>query len=226
MFDAVNRSEPVIAAPLFEVVAPERLQRYKGRNKIDPKEEIRREAEAARAQAQEDGFALGKQQGYEEGHAEGLELGRAEAFAQHQMELRQELADMRLEWEQVLNQLASAVEAFYQEAEDRLSLLAMEVVRRVLAAELEIRDDAVVAITRAAMTEVAQSRSVKVRVNPFESPLLKRYRDALLNEFSQVRALEIVDDPTITHGCVVESDHGTVDATVETSLNLLEQEAA
>ena len=227
LFKRIIRSpELALGGSVFDSVPSEQLDAARGRIKYDPREELRKEAELLRSEAKAAGFAEGHLEGMEAGRIQGLELGRVAAFQQFEMELQAELTGLRSELEQAMQRLSSATEQFYQQAENELATVGSDVVERILQAELQLSHEAVVSIVRAAISDVSQSRSVKVRLNPFDSALVQKHRDEILHAFNGLQQIEVVDDPTIAGGCIVESDHGVVDATIQTTLTLLDGEAA
>ena len=222
----LHTAEATRGSAVFEDVSPDRLDAARGRIKFDPREELRPEAAILREEAEREGFAAGHAQGREAGHIEGLELGRREAFTQFETQLDEELKEIRHALVQAFERLTPAVELFYAEAEAQLALLAKDVVGRVLQAELKVNDEAIVAIARAAISDVAQSRSVKIRVNAVDAPVLTQHRETILRAFTGLRSIDIVEDNSIEGGCIVECDHGVVDATSTTALRLMEGDAA
>lgn len=227
MFKRITRSENVATgSAVFEVVSPERLDAARGRIKFDPREELRRDAERFREEAQREGFAAGFSSGKEAGHTEGLELGRKEAFEQFEAQLEAELVEIRLNLNRALERLGPAVEIFFAQAEAQLAALGKDVVGRVLQSELKSNDEAILAIVKAAISDVAQSRSVRVRINALDAPCLAKNRDSILRAFAGLQSIEFIEDDMIEGGCIVECDHGVVDATTTTTLKLLEGDAA
>ncbi len=68
---------------------------------------------------------------------------------------------------------------------------------------------------------MTHSRHARIRLNPFDGAILQNHRTELLAASGSLRDIELVDDPTIVGGCVIETEGGLVDATTETRLELL-----
>ncbi|MCC7102249.1 MAG: hypothetical protein IT206_04135 [Fimbriimonadaceae bacterium] len=215
-------SKPTVReSGIFDDLPKDRLVVARARSSTRQRatEAIREEAKQV---AYNEGFDLGQKVGY----SEGFETGRLEAVAKFGEDLSEELKAIRMDLEQALARLEIGVSDFYLEAEGQLSSIAKEVVTRVLAAELQLNEEAILGIVKGAISEVSQSREVTVRVTIADSEVLSKHRDAILRSFTGIRSFEIIADSSLMGGCIVASSHGDVDATTATMLRLIEGEAA
>lgn len=186
--------------------------------------------ESARQAAREEGFEQGFKQGFaqgltagtERGLAEGRLRGRDEAYAEVLAAEEQGFVEFRAALEDVVQRVVPAVESWRVEVERRAAELAMEAVRKLLAAELATDRDTGMAIVRDALGYVDQP-SVKIRLSPFDRAALAERKNELMAASAGLQNIEFVDDPSIEHGCVIETDSGTVDARLSTRLQLLEE---
>lgn len=215
-----------IGSGVFEQITPDRLAAARGKTRVDLEAETRRMIEQEREAARQQGAQMGFAEGHAEGYAAGVEQGRQEAYAQYLEELRQELAVLRGDLEKAFGQIEVATEQFYASAELQMAAMTARFAERVLEHELRTQPDAILDLIRAALREVVSAREVRIRLNPFHSERLQAERETILREFSSLRGIEIVDDPEMDLGCVVESDHGVVDARLQTTFTLLEEDAA
>lgn len=165
----------------------------------------------------ESGFELGKQ----EGHSAGLQQGQAEAaqaFEQaHQAALNAFVENL----EQLRTDAEAEYAVWFQNAEQRLAVLAVEIAKRALGRELAADPESVVEIARQALTEATEGTEFRIRVNLADAPILDSRKQDLLQAVSHVRTIEVVSDPEIRTGCIVESNASTVDARLETYLTRL-----
>jgi flagellar assembly protein FliH len=106
------------------------------------------------------------------------------------------------QWAQLEDQMAQA-----------LSRSAVLLARQVLRTELDTRPVLVQAVATEALNAVLMSaRQVLVRVHPDDLPLVAEGAGEAL----QARGAQLQADPNIQRGgCSVESDAGTIDATIE-----------
>lgn len=179
-------------------------------------------------QAHEEGHLVGYSDGYAKGEAKGLEVGLATgqsvALQNWEDTHREEIDLFTHSLAQVVEDTKAGVDAWYREAEERLAILAIEIARRAIGQELAIREDAVADIAKQVLSEVTSGTQVRVRVSPLQVPALEARRTELLAALSHVRDLEVVSDPSIRNGCVVESEGGVVDARIESYLHRLAEE--
>lgn len=100
--------------------------------------------------------------------------------------------------------------------ESPLASLAVVIATQILGRELTLDPDAVIGIARQAVGEVTHASTARIRVNPFQAPVVRARQSDILAASVSLRSVEkVVDDPTITSGCVIESDGGTVDAQID-----------
>ena len=62
-----------------------------------------------------------------------------------------------------------------------------------------------------------------MRVNPADLPAVQAHRDRF-DSVARARYIDLVPDPRISiGGCIIESEAGTIDATLATQLRVLER---
>ena len=182
--------------------------------------------EAMQTAAREEGFRLGyadgKAAGGERGLAEGRRQGREEAQATALKAERAILAEFRAGLEAAVAGVGPAVERWREALEERVADLAMGAVRSLLAAELATQRPDAMGIVREALGHAEGAVRATVRLSPFDRAALAERREEILEACAGLRDVELVDDRSIEGGCVVETEHGVVDATLATRLALLE----
>lgn len=146
-----------------------------------------------------------RQQSYEEGYRDGmaaLEGFKKTHTAQMSAKLGQLIQSFDAQWAQLESQMAEA-----------LSRSAVLLARQVLRTELGTQPALVQAVATEALNAVLMSaRQVLVRVHPDDLPLVAEGAGEAL----QARGARLQADPNIQRGgCCVESDAGTIDATIE-----------
>ena len=161
-----------------------------------------------------------KEEGREVGYVEGFEAGRAEGAAEVREELRQHVADFREALDLAAERIEGRVAQWYREAEAGLAPLAAAIACRILGRELQVSADSITELTREAVREIASMDKVRIRVNPFDAAILRGNRDFVLAANPSLRGVEVVDDPQVLAGAIVESDAGLIDAAVRTQLEL------
>ncbi len=160
-------------------------------------------------------------EGFEEGYAKGLAKGEVEARQSVEAQTDQAIQDFANTLQDKSDQVFFAAKAWADESEHLLAKLSVLIASKILGQELRLEHDTVTAIAKDAIKEVLLAESVRIRVNPFDVPVIEQRKQELLAVNKQLRNIEIVDDPTISGGCVIESEAGIVDASIETKLGIL-----
>ncbi|MBK9953532.1 MAG: HrpE/YscL family type III secretion apparatus protein [Candidatus Competibacteraceae bacterium] len=164
-------------------------------------EAARRQADALRVEA-EQAYEAEKQRGYQDGHDEGkLETA-----------------------EQIMDVLGSTVE-FYAGIEQRTGQIVMQMARKILG---EFDDETLTfRVVRNALAVVRNQKQITLRVAPEQVEALKARTDALLNGFPSIHFVDVVADRRLRAGdCILETEIGVVDASIEVQLKALERSLA
>jgi flagellar biosynthesis/type III secretory pathway protein FliH len=94
----------------------------------------------------------------------------------------------------------------------------------LLAKELRTDPAAALGLAREALAEVTHAESARIRVNPFHGAVLRERMPELLAASESLKRIEVVDDPTVAAGVIVDSAGGVIDATLPTRVrNLVRQ---
>jgi type III secretion protein L len=166
--------------------------------------EIKRRAEAEaqrRLEEATDQAGVERQRGFEEGKEEGL--------ARYTREIAGALFRIR---------------RLEQELEPLYVGLVKDCVEKILNQELKQHPEAILGVVRAALADARQQREVIVRVNPGDAEALRRQKNKLLEVLARANAVEIREDAGVTRGgCVVVTELGAIDASLERQLDALGQ---
>lgn len=161
--------------------------------------------EEARSRAQK--IEKDARQAYEEqkekGYQDGLEEGRLEHA------------------EKVLDTVLSSVE-YIENLEDTLVRVVGTAVRKIIG---ELEDgECIVRIVRNALLTVRGQQKVIIRVAVTDEPYVKKSLDSITRVAPGINFLDLVADPRLTPGsCILESELGVVDASLETQLKAIEK---
>jgi len=178
--------------------------------------------------AYQEGFRSGQDQGFTLGKSEGKRAGYAEGTEQANEEIERfrkgEIEVFSQEVEHIRDQIQEAIDDWFVKTEQEMASKAMDVVRQLLYAELAITRESAIAITKEALKHVTSASHARIRINPVDSVYFLEHRELLLHASSCLRDCEIIVDPSVKSGCIVETDGGMIDARVETRLELIENE--
>jgi len=156
-----------------------------------------------------------KQQTFEAGRAEGFEKGR-QAVAAELESVIQKLRQAYMDIEKFRKQL-------YLEAEAETVELALAVARKIIGQEISIDRQIVLNVVKGALDKVIDHENVRIRINPQD---LETVQTALFEFLPLVEKLENIHfetDAALTPGgCIVETNFGTIDASIENQLKQID----
>jgi flagellar assembly protein FliH len=171
--------------------------------------------------AYQDGFKEGQENGTSMGLAEGHKSGFQKAITEVQsdraVEVQQFLCDLesfRLEFE------AAALD-WFERTERAVTDLSIEVVKRLLATEMETNHQVALGICKEVLENVTNAKQARILINPKDFALFESHREEIIKQSRELKSIEIVEDNSIKSGVMVETDSGIIDATVETRLELV-----
>ena len=112
-----------------------------------------------------------------------------------------------------MKSIAGQLDAMQQEMAEALAATALALARQIVRSELSARPETVAAVAQEALeTLMLSARHISLRVHPDDQPLVAEGAGELL----QARGARLVADPAVGRGgCIVESNIGLVDASIE-----------
>ncbi len=188
--------------------------------------EARREADTIREEAYQKAFAEAQHAGYEKGFQEGFENGYAQASVEAQgymlAEFDRERGFYRDDIEAFLGYIEAERQKVWTTMEAQIVQLVGDAVRHIIKVETEENKNLVLATVQNAMRRVAESASLRIRVNPADLETVRNYRDEILEMLDGIKHLEIQEDRRVGRGGVVlETESGNIDARLETQMQVL-----
>lgn len=183
---------------------------------------ITQEANAERERlitgASEKGFEEGRAKGY----AEGLEKGRTEGHAAVLNESRSQLERLMHAWSGALGEFESVRAGILAAAKEDVLKLALDLAERITKRAIDADPKAVQPQLEAVLAVVMQPTRLRVRMNPGDLAAAGDVMPALMKRFGLGSDAELIEDPSLKRGsAVVLTDHGEIDASVETQLDRL-----
>jgi flagellar assembly protein FliH len=169
-----------------------------------------------------EGRKAGLLQGQEQGKKEGYDLGKADGYQQGYDKGKQDGEALVLpvvaSFRQAIGACEDVKRQLHFEAQREALKLAMVIARKILVREVRTDPEAIVGVIRNALAMAESSVVIRLRVHPdvFEYCLDKRQILAIPDE------AVITADPAISAGgCIVETEVGEIDASIETQLQVL-----
>jgi len=170
-------------------------------------DEVRASQQAHMATLERESFTSG----YAAGERAGLEAGTTRAEA-----MLRRLA-------QTLDELKALRGTLVRQTEEQMVQLALAIAKKILRREAAVDQDLIVAMARVALERVGESGIATIRLNPEDyASTVQRHTD----HWAGAR-VKVVADPSVSRGgCLVESEFGFVDASVDAQFEQVAQAMA
>jgi flagellar assembly protein FliH len=154
----------------------------------------------------------GEREAYQRGFAEGTAVGKEQAAVEVQPVLDR-LAH-------TLAELSSLRSRIRRDAEKDLVKLAVAIARRVLHREVTIDPESIEGLIKVALEKLQSRDLCRVRVHPNHGAFIKASFDRISNS----KKIELIADASLRCGDVLfETEHGTLDASIESQLSEIER---
>lgn len=152
--------------------------------------------------------------------SDAYEKGLAEARAKVDEDVNAAVADLREKLAHTVNELEPLYALIAARAERDLVKLSLEVARKVVHREVTADADIVLTLVRVALERLHPRAVAKVFLHPDDLAYVNDHR----HELSNTSALEFIGDHSIGRGgCMIQSDHGDMDARIEQQFASIER---
>ncbi len=145
------------------------------------------------------------------GYGEGFKKGREDAA--------REVASIVESMKKTIESLTETRTEFFAKAEKEMVDLVTVVSSEIVLREIKKDENIIADVLRKAVEEIHIQQKIKVRVNPTDLENVRNMEEKLLEEVESIKGVEFAADRKITQGgCVIETNIGTLDATLENRL--------
>ena len=144
--------------------------------------------------------------GYSKGYAQGLA----------------ETEQMRAEAKEIVANAYTEKEEILSRAEPAVVEMISKLTKKLLLDEVEINPAVIAILVKAGLSQTTLSGHIKIRVSKsdYENVMLKK--EEILSSFEGISGLEFSEDPALAPGgCVIDTDFGTVDSSMDKQCNEL-----
>jgi flagellar assembly protein FliH len=166
------------------------------------------EREAALKQVYERGFA--------EGYAKAQEDGEEEYTRRLEAECTMRMQENGKQVAQLIDGVHTAWKQLNSNAESMVITLAMAAAEQIVKEEIQTNPNVVLRQIHEGLKRLNGVERLTLRLHPDDEKIVRQYKNELLASSDSVREITITGDDTIKRGgCILESDSGNVDATME-----------
>lgn len=153
-----------------------------------------------------------REEAFEAGRREGLEAGQAE------------LADRLARVDDLARQLDGLRDELFSQSVEDLSSAVMHIARKIVARELAVSSDGVEELVRSILSDVKADDEVIVRLAETDANMMREAYPALLELVGRDGELHLeIDRRLQPGGAIVETRHGSIDASVDARFAAYEQ---
>ena len=153
-----------------------------------------------------------QEKAYEEGFALGLTEGTEKAFQEEKANLLARMNSV----EQVLKRLENLKAHLMVDNEKSLVSLVYSIAKKIALRDLEENRDAVWEILQHVVTEFQNDERLSVRLNQADLTFLEGLQNKSGQKIESLKRIAFVADDTVKPGgCLIETEYGNVDATLE-----------
>ena len=159
------------------------------------------------------------QQELEQAYLKGIQAGRDEA--------EQRIGSAVTAFSQALEDISRLREAILKNSTDDMLRLVMAIVEQVIPTEISTNPEIIHQTLKKALQAAVRSDEYHIRIHPDDFSVVMEKKPLLLASISGLKNITVESDPSISRGgCLVESQLGQVDATIETQLTEIWQKIA
>ena len=159
----------------------------------------------------------------EEEFKRGFDAGRISGAENAKRELEGRISEDGVALGNLLENVGEQLKILYGRIEEEAFRLAIDVAEKLVKRTVTLDDEFVVRQIKDAIHRVVGVESIKIRVNPFDEPLVREHRASILSSVDSIRECVIEPDENIGRGdCIIESASGNIDARMSTQLRQIE----
>lgn len=117
----------------------------------------------------------------------------------------------------VLEELSNFKDSLHKPCEKEVLELCLAISKKVVQRELELKEDSVLASVRAGLKAIAGAGEISIKVNSKDLEVLHSNKGDLVKFGNGVKGVILESDDAVSKGgCVITTNYGEVDATIET----------
>ena len=195
-------------------------------------EKVRLQTRQMLERAQKDSESI-RAQAFEEGRESGFQLGRQTATEEIEKQAADLADQMTIEkLKTTLPAMQAAADALSQERDRWLAAweaaavrLSVAIAEKLVRHELHIKPQTATGMFVEALQLAAGNAHIRLRMHPDDAQLLGDHPEEVLRSIASCGGATLVPDETISRGgCIIETQHGVIDARVETQLQRITSE--
>ncbi|MCC6278013.1 MAG: hypothetical protein IT289_08875 [Oligoflexia bacterium] len=159
-----------------------------------------------------------EEKAYGEAYSLGLKEGREKAFSDTAHEIKSAIESLG----SMVTELTELKKRLLIENEGHLVKTIFHVAKALALREISTKSEAILDVLRASLESAQSEEEVKVIISQKDKDFLDQMKGQMGNPLERIPKVKVeVNDSISPGGCVVETNFGAVDATIETRINKL-----
>lgn len=155
---------------------------------------------------------------YNQAYQLGLEEGREHAFQEHNAKLEAQIDSLEF----LLNSLSLLKQELVNSNEPNLVKLVYYLASRVAMKEIKEDPELIVPLIQKYVQEIQEDEQVKVKISASDFQFVESIKERLSKDFEKIKRVKFeASEQVSAGGCVIETNYGIVDATVEQRIEKL-----
>ena len=181
---------------------------------------VQAKLEALEKNAYQRGFGDGQQKGLIEGEKRGYQAGEQAGFATACQRVEPLIQSLH----ESLSQLTGLRQELHQQIEHEVVDLALAIVGKIICHEAAIGRETVLCVVQEALKHLADDRRITVKMSPSDLQFMQDAQHRLSGRLSSLQHVNFEADESISSGgCVIETESGRIDASLENQLRTIEE---
>ena len=200
----------------YDSLSGKEIEKTEAHEKKD--NELGLQEEEIKTKAYQEGFQSGTIKGKEEG----LQLGEIKGKEEGKKEALQQLAPLIESLKNVINQINYAQTAILKNQEKEILHLCIQMAQKIIHTEIQQNPQILLANLKEGLKSVGRHKITAIKLNPLDLDLLQNSKKNIPQPILNLQGIDLKGDPNLLQGgCVIETDLGYVDASIENQLQEL-----
>ena len=186
-------------------------------------DDICRQREAIIAEARQEARKI-KENAYQEGFAQGLAEGRNTGHAEGRKEAWSTFLPLEDTLRNLIEQIEQVQEDILNKQEQEILDLCIKMAQKIIHTEISQNPKLILANLREGLKSIGHHKVTAIRLNPRDLELIRDMRESISQSILNLEGVALEGDPGIlAGGCLIQTELGYVDATMETQIQELEK---
>lgn len=202
---------------------PEAEEREKKGEEEEYLETLRQQGEKIIAEARQEAGKI-KEDAHRQGLAEGVDAGREEGRKEGRKEVLNRFLPLEDTLKYLIEQVEQVQEAVLTKQEQEILHLCTKMAQAIIHTEIQQNPEVILANLREGLKSVGHHKVAAIKLNPADLKIIQNLREEISQSILNLERVTLEGDPGLWQGgCLIQTDLGYVDASIETQLHELEK---